>query len=110
MRDSKHSAPEPSAPRPSLLGRLKARIVPELPDFYRLLTDQCELTSRGTERLVAFLRTGDPDAADEAGGGANAVGRFNPRSRVKPGDTAEIAVANENLHFFDYDTREAIWD
>ena len=54
----------------------------------------------------------DPDAVEEAGGesSANAVGRFHPRSRVRPGQTAEIAVAVENLHFFDFDTREAIWD
>ncbi|MEZ5297498.1 MAG: sn-glycerol-3-phosphate ABC transporter ATP-binding protein UgpC [Ilumatobacteraceae bacterium] len=74
------------------------------------------LEALGSEIMVHFgidaptVDSGDPDAVDEAGGGANAVGRFNPRSRVKPGDTATIAVTTENLHFFDHDTREAIWD
>jgi multiple sugar transport system ATP-binding protein len=69
----------------------------------------------GSEIMVHFgldavrVDSGDPDAVEEAGAGATAVGRFNPRSRVRGGDTAEIAVTLENLHFFDFDTREAIW-
>jgi len=72
------------------------------------------LEALGSEIMVHFgidaptVDSGDPDAADEAGGGANAVGRFNPRSRVKPGEVATIAIATENLHYFDFETREAI--
>jgi hypothetical protein len=29
---------------------------------------------------------------------------------VRMGQTAQIAVATENAHFFDHDTRLAIWD
>ena len=76
------------------------------------------LEALGAEIMVHFridantVDSGDPDAVEEAGGegSANAVGRFNPRSKVRPGDTAQLAVATENLHFFDVDTREAIWD
>ncbi|MDJ0771240.1 MAG: sn-glycerol-3-phosphate ABC transporter ATP-binding protein UgpC [Ilumatobacter sp.] len=76
------------------------------------------LEALGSEIMVHFrlesttVDSGDPDAVEEAGGehNANAVGRFNPRSRVRPGQTADIAVAIENLHFFDLDTRLAIWD
>jgi multiple sugar transport system ATP-binding protein len=75
------------------------------------------LEALGSEIMVHFsvdagrVDSGDPDAVEEAGAGAgaNAVGRFNPRSRVRSGDAAEIAVTVENLHFFDFDTREAIW-
>ncbi len=71
----------------------------------------------GSEIMVHFrldasrVDSGDPDAVEEAGGGsaANAVGRFNPRSSVRMGDTAQIVVATENAHFFDHDTRQAIW-
>ena len=72
------------------------------------------LEALGSEIMVHFgidaptVDSGDPDAVDEAGGGANAVGRFNPRSRVKPGEMATIAISTENLHYFDFDTREAI--
>ena len=41
--------------RPSLFTRIMARIVPEMPDFYALLIDQCTVTANGTERLVRFL-------------------------------------------------------
>jgi multiple sugar transport system ATP-binding protein len=76
------------------------------------------LEALGAEIMVHFridasrVDSGDPDAVEEAGGegAANAVGRFHPRSTVRPGQSAEIAVAVENLHFFDHDTREAIWD
>jgi multiple sugar transport system ATP-binding protein len=66
----------------------------------------------GSEIMVHFaldahtVDSGDPDAVDEAG--TDAVGRFNPRSRVRAGEVIEIAVTTENLHFFDPDTRLTI--
>ena len=76
------------------------------------------LEALGSEIMVHFrldattVDSGDPDAVEEAGGenASNAVGRFNPRSTVRMGETAQIAVAVENAHFFDIDTRQAIWD
>ncbi len=73
----------------------------------------------GSELMVHFVMddaktvdSGDPDAPEDKGpqGAANAVGRFNPRSRVKMKDTIDIAVSTERLHFFDADTHQAIWD
>lgn len=54
--------------------------------------------------------SGDPDALDVTlvQGQPNAVGRFNPRSRVRKGEVVEIGVASENLHFFDPQTRSAL--
>jgi multiple sugar transport system ATP-binding protein len=76
------------------------------------------LEALGSEIMVHFrvdaptVDSGDPDAVEEAAGGnaANAVGRFNPRSRVRMREIAQIAVATENAHFFDHETRLAIWD
>jgi multiple sugar transport system ATP-binding protein len=74
------------------------------------------LEALGSEIMVHFhvdaprVDSGDPDAVEETGSTANSVGRFSPRSRVKVGDTAEIAVTTENLHFFDHESRLAIWD
>jgi multiple sugar transport system ATP-binding protein len=83
----------------------------------RALTSQVQLVeSLGSEVMVHFdidartVDSGDPDAVEEAGGSANAVGRFNPRSRARPGDAVQVAVASENMHFFDFDTRLAIYD
>ena len=74
--------------------------------------------SLGSELMVHFrldattVDSGDPDAVEDGGGefAANAVGRFNPRASVRIGAIAQISVATENAHFFDYDTRKAIWD
>ncbi|MBK5331524.1 MAG: sn-glycerol-3-phosphate ABC transporter ATP-binding protein UgpC [Ilumatobacteraceae bacterium] len=76
------------------------------------------LESLGSEIMAHFaldatrVDSGDPDGAQETAvtGASNAVGRFHPRSRVRVGDTIEVAVGVENLHFFDHDTHEAIWD
>ena len=71
----------------------------------------------GSEIMVHFridaktVDSGDPDAIEEKHGSdaSNAVGRFSPRSRVRMGEAAEIVVSTENMHFFDADTRQAIW-
>ncbi len=76
------------------------------------------LESLGSEIMVHFaldatrVDSGDPDSAKETvvTGTTNAVGRFHPRSRVRIGDDIEVAVAVENLHFFDHETHRAIWD
>ncbi len=68
----------------------------------------------GSEIIVHFdmdaakVDAGDPDAVDDLGD-STAVGRFDPRSRVRMGETVEIAVNTTNLHFFDHDSRTAIW-
>jgi multiple sugar transport system ATP-binding protein len=125
-------APESLAARPGLRNydgkRLVLGIRPEDFEDAALATnvrDGTTLTAPvvliealGSEIMVHFrldavtVDSGDPDAVEEAGGegSANAVGRFNPRSQIRPGQSAQIAVASENLHFFDIETREAIWD
>ncbi len=85
------------------------------PESRRLKSTATLLEALGSEVMVHFnldaptVDSGDPDAVDESGDGANAVGRFNPRTRVKMREPMEIAVATENLHYFDADSREAIW-
>ena len=70
----------------------------------------------GSELMVHFdinartVDSGDPDAVEEAEGTSNAVGRFNPRSKVRMREDVTISVATENLHFFDQESRLAIWD
>jgi multiple sugar transport system ATP-binding protein len=44
------------------------------------------------------------------GAGAVVVGRFGARSRVRAGDTAEVAVDTRTLHFFDPETALGIYD
>jgi multiple sugar transport system ATP-binding protein len=51
----------------------------------------------------------DPTAQPEEGRTVM-VGRFSPRTRVKEGDSTEVAVDTRSLHFFDADTGLAIYD
>ncbi len=70
--------------------------------------------SLGSEVVAHFtidaprVDPGDPDAVDEVGD-ANAVARFDPRTQVRRGVQADVAVAVENLHFFDPVERTNIW-
>lgn len=69
----------------------------------------------GSELMVHFdlnartVDSGDPDAVEESESGTNAVARFNPRSRVKMREDVRIAVATDNMHFFDPETHLSIW-
>jgi len=80
------------------------------------ISSTVELTeSLGSEIVVHFaldaarVDPGNPDAADDVSD-ADAVARFDPRSACRAGGPVEIAVTVENLHFFDLDSHEAIWD
>ncbi|MBX5048406.1 ABC transporter ATP-binding protein [Rhizobium lentis] len=69
----------------------------------------------GSESMVhlnfdaPWVDAGDPDAVADIGEEKAAVARFSPKSRVRPGDIARIAVDAEELHFFEPDTRTSIW-
>jgi multiple sugar transport system ATP-binding protein len=94
-----------------------AEFAKDSPEDQRLQSTVRLTESLGSEIMVHFhldaptVDSGDPDAIEEKTGldVANAVGRFNPRSRVRVGDPVNVAVTSENLHFFDGHTRDAIW-
>lgn len=54
-----------SEAKPGFLERLKARVLPTMPDFYALLVRQCKVTTEGTASLVEFLRGGDLGAGQK---------------------------------------------
>jgi multiple sugar transport system ATP-binding protein len=93
-----------------------ATLVPEAPADRRLAAPIVLKEALGSEIVAHFaldaktIDSGDPDApeAPPRDGHANAVGRFQPRSRVREGELAEIAVTTENLHFFDPATRTTL--
>ncbi len=89
-----------------------------VPDTRSGTTMNCavELTeSLGNEIVTHFLfdaprvDPGNPDVGDEVRH-SNAIARLDPRSRCRAGETIEIAVTVENLHFFDPESHTAIWD
>ena len=44
---------------PSIFRRLFDRVFPKMPDFFALLTEQCQYVTNTTGRLVEFMATGD---------------------------------------------------
>ena len=90
----------------------------QVPESQRITSKVTLIEALGSEIMVHFrleaptVDSGDPDAIEEKSGlaVANCVGRFNPRSRVRMGDSIEIAVSSENMHFFDPATHLAIAD
>jgi len=93
-----------------------AALAPDVPENRRISARVSVLEAFGSEIMAHFridapsVDSGDPDVVEEKIGldTANAVGRFDPRSRVKLGDTVEIEISTENMHFFDPGTRLAV--
>ncbi|MCA1490597.1 sn-glycerol-3-phosphate ABC transporter ATP-binding protein UgpC [Ensifer sp. NBAIM29] len=69
----------------------------------------------GSESMVhlnigaPWVDAGDPDAVADIGNERAAVARFSPKSTVRAGDIARVAVDAEELHFFEPVTRTSIW-
>jgi len=57
----------------------------------------------GDDRAIEELEEGESANAE-------VVGRFNARTRIKPGDQIEVAVDTRGLHFFDPETGLGIYD
>jgi multiple sugar transport system ATP-binding protein len=95
-----------------------AAMVSDVPPDRRLKGTVRLVEALGSELMVHFsidakrVDSGDPDAPDvsETTGVANAVARFDPRSRARVDDDIEIALTPEKLHFFDAQSHEAIWE
>ncbi|CAN5773614.1 ABC transporter ATP-binding protein [soil metagenome] len=94
-----------------------AAFVPDHPEDRRLTTEIEVREALGAETLMHFriqappVESGDPDAIDELGGGGGstrATARFSPRTRAREGETIQVNVDTNALHFFDCDTHLAI--
>ena len=58
---------------------------------------------------IAELAEDSGEALPAGEQGTIVVARFNPRSTVRLGDSVQIAVATDRMHFFDASTGGAIW-
>ena len=112
--------------RPSLRGSTNRKIIvgirPENMDDAAIHPASAEISAPatlvevlGAEDIVhlnidaPWVDAGDPDAVTEIGEDRSAVARFSPKSTIRPGDIARVAIEAEELHFFDPDTRASIW-
>ena len=51
--------------QPSIFRRLFERVFPKMPDFFSLLTEQCEHVAHTTGLLVEYMESGDPATGDQ---------------------------------------------
>ena len=97
-----------------------AALAPTRPaDSPRITVQVTLIEALGSEIMVHFsvdapsVDSGDPDAVEETAAPSTcrtpSAGSTRGR-RTRVGDMAEIAVATENMHFFDHETRLAIWE
>jgi multiple sugar transport system ATP-binding protein len=102
-----------------------AELEPDTPKERRLRGTVELREALGSEIMVHFRSDASPALTDEmreiqedAGAaettegtsGATLVGRFGARSRIREGDSVEVAVDTRALHFFDPDTGLGIYD
>jgi multiple sugar transport system ATP-binding protein len=105
-----------------------AAIVPDAPDDRRVRGEVELREALGSELMVHFRLDAPPAITEEvkelaadagttaeelAGGNEQQtviVGRFSPDSKVRDGETADVAVDTRALHFFDTQTGIAIYD
>ena len=64
----------------------------------------------GGDMAVERGEVEDPGALDNLGGNCSFVAGFDADSTAKEGDRIEVLVDTRALHFFDRETRNAIWD
>lgn len=67
------------------------------------------VTADGSLTICSVGGTGRVLAPSRPTHTANAFGRFNPRSRARMHDHITVAVATDNLHYFDPKTYRSIW-
>lgn len=95
-----------------------AALQPDHPDDQRVSARVDVREALGAETLVHFglganhVDSGDPDALDELGqtDETRCTARFAPLTRVLEGDTIQVNVATEKMHFFDRTSHLAIRD
>jgi multiple sugar transport system ATP-binding protein len=94
-----------------------AQLTADTPADRRLTSKVVLVEALGSELVVHFgldapkVDSGDPDAVEEVGDAdSNTVGRFDPRSRARAGESIEMVLNTANLHFFDLDSHISIWD
>ncbi|NCA87682.1 MAG: DUF47 family protein [Gammaproteobacteria bacterium] len=49
----------------SIVTKLTARIFPVMPDFYGMMVEQCDVTARGMDVFLEFMKTADTAKADQ---------------------------------------------
>jgi multiple sugar transport system ATP-binding protein len=69
-----------------------------------------DATAAETDEVRELQRDAGTEEVPSMGEGVRMVGKFGPRSRVTPGEDAEVAVDTRALHFFDPESGLGIYE
>jgi multiple sugar transport system ATP-binding protein len=78
--------------------------------FVYFNVDAPPVLTEDTKELAADLGASEDDLLEQASDRARFVARFDADSTAQENDRIEVLVNTKQLHFFDPETRLAIWD
>ncbi|ROR35007.1 DUF47 domain-containing protein [Inmirania thermothiophila] len=87
-----------SADREGLLRRLLGRLLPEAPDFFALLVEQCEVTLRALELFVDYMADGDPEKGRRVREAEHAADRVKVRNLETLAEAFITPIDREDIH------------
>ena len=92
----------------SIVTKLTARIFPVMPDFYGMMVEQCDVTARGMDVFLEFMKTADTAKADQVRAiGQVAIMQFQAHSlvmwilinMVDPGGIKQRGTSFQTMYF-----------
>ena len=106
LEDSEHAADRPSDV--CLQGKVTVREALGSEILVHFTVDAKPAVTEDVRELAKDL--GDEPTDGAARGETTMIGRFDPRSRIREGESLPVAVDTRSLHFFDPETGRGIYD
>lgn len=88
---------EDPAPRP-IFRRLFERVFPKMPDFFVLLTDQCQHVAHTTGLLVEFMESGNPQVGQQIRQDEHEADRIKVRNLHTLNEAFSTPIDREDLY------------
>lgn len=84
--------------QPSLFRRMFERVFPKMPDFFSLLTEQCEHVAHSTGLLVEFMESGDAAVGTQIRKDEHEADRIKIRNLHTLNEAFSTPIDREDLH------------
>lgn len=84
--------------QPSVFRRLFERVFPKMPDFFALLTEQCEHVAHTTGLLVEFMESGEAAIGDQIRQDEHDADRIKIRNLHTLNEAFSTPIDREDLH------------
>jgi uncharacterized protein Yka (UPF0111/DUF47 family) len=83
---------------PSIFRRLFDRVFPKMPDFFALLTEQCQFVARTAGLLVEFMETGDPAIGEQIRADEHEADKVKIRNLHTLNESFSTPIDREDIH------------